>query len=93
MPLLNILKNEDCHYTSIMNDKRNLSQLSVGERGYVSGILTGGSMRRRFLDIGLTPGTEVVCVGESPLGDPLAFLVRGAEIAIRRSDARGIILI
>lgn len=76
-----------------MKNKKNLSELSVGTRGRVAGLLTEGSMRRRFLDIGLTPGTEVVCVGISPLGDPMAFLVRGAEIAIRRADAREIILI
>ena len=47
-------------------------------------------MRRRLLDIGLIPGTRVECIGKSPGGDPKAFLIRGAVIAIRAEDADGI---
>jgi len=49
-------------------------------------------MRRRFLDVGLTPGAVVRCVGKSPLGDPRAYIVRGCEIAVRCRDADGIII-
>jgi ferrous iron transport protein A len=75
-----------------MENKKRLSDMSVGECGRISRLLTEGSMRRRFLDVGLAPGTVVTCVGRSPLGDPSAYLVRGCKIAIRRSDASGIIL-
>ena len=43
-------------------------------------------MRRRLLDIGLVENTRVECVGQSPSGDPKAFLIRGAVIALRLSD-------
>lgn len=49
-------------------------------------------MRRRFLDIGLVEGTEVVCLGASPLGDPRAYAVRGAVIAIRAADAATVLV-
>ena len=75
-----------------MEKEKRLSELSVGESGRVSELLTSGSMRRRFLDIGISPGTEIICVGKSPFGDPAAYLVRGCEVAIRRSDAYGIVL-
>ena len=75
-----------------MENKRRLSDLEVMESGVVDSLLTEGSMRRRFLDIGLIPGTEVVCVGKSPLGDPKAFLIRGTRVAIRGRDVKGIIL-
>ena len=65
-----------------------LSDLSDGEKGRIEEILLGGEMRRRLLDMGLTANTEVECVGRSPLGDPAAYLVRGAVIAIR-DDAAG----
>ena len=55
-------------------------------------LLTAGSMRQRLLDIGLTPDTVVECVGKSPAGDPKAFLIRGAVIAIRSEDCRGILI-
>lgn len=78
--------------TKIMKNEKRLSELSVGECGRVSKLFTTGSMRRRFLDVGLTPGAVVRCVGKSPLGDPRAYIVRGCEIAVRCRDADGIII-
>lgn len=49
-------------------------------------------MRRRLLDMGLVPETKVECVGKSPLGDPKAYLVRGAVVAIRSSDTKDILI-
>ena len=69
-----------------------LDTLTVGELGYVESIQTEGSIRRRFLDIGLTPGCRVECVLMSPSGNPNAYLIRGAIIAIRREDAKGIVI-
>lgn len=51
---------------------------------------TPQALRRRFQDLGLIPGTRVESLGSSPLGDPCAYLIRGAVIALRRSDARSI---
>ena len=75
-----------------MEKEKRLCDLLPGEQSFVKEILISGSMRRRLLDIGLLSGTEVVCVGESPLGNLRAFLVRGSEVAIRRRDAEGIII-
>ena len=75
-----------------MDTEKRLNKLSVGESGKVKELLTGGSMRRRFLDVGVSPGTTVTCVGKSPLGDPAAYLVRGSMSAIRDLDACGIVL-
>lgn len=69
-----------------------LSDLKVGQSCIVSEILTRGSMRRRFLDIGLIENTVVKCVGQSPSGDPKAYLIRGAVIAIRSDDSSKIIV-
>ena len=69
-----------------------LSRLSPGERGIVLDLTTVGAMRRRLLDIGLLRGTEVTCVGQSPAGDPRAYLICGAVIAIRRRDADTVLL-
>lgn len=41
----------------------------------------------RLRDLGLTAGSAVTCTMQSPLGDPCAYLVRGAVIALRRCDA------
>jgi Fe2+ transport system protein FeoA len=73
-----------------MKEERKLSELEVGKCGLVLFLKTEGSMRRRFLDIGISPGTEILCVGKSPFDDPRAYLVRGCEVAIRQKDAEGI---
>lgn len=41
----------------------------------------------RLLEMGLTPGTEVLVVGQAPLGDPLELEVRGYRLSIRKSEA------
>ena len=69
-----------------------LCDLKVGERGRVVALKNVGSMRRRLLDIGLADGTTVECVGRSAGGDPAAYLIRGAVIAIRDRDSENILI-
>ena len=75
-----------------MNEPHYLSDLAPGQRGTVRALGATGAMRRRMLDIGLAPGTEVECLGRSPAGDPSAYLIRGAVIAIRARDSRQILI-
>ena len=75
-----------------MNEPHYLSDLAPGQRGTVRALGATGAMRRRMLDIGLAPGTGVECLGRSPAGDPSAYLIRGAVIAIRASDGRDVLL-
>ena len=49
-------------------------------------------MRRRLQDMGFIPGTTVACLQRSPLGDPTAYRIREAVIALREEDARHILL-
>ena len=71
---------------------KTLNEIMPGGFATVKEIITDGDMRRRLLDIGLIPETRVECIGKSPGGDPKAFLIRGAVIAIRADDAAGIIV-
>lgn len=71
---------------------KSLSELEYGEKAVVDKILNSSSIRRRFLDIGIIKDTIIKCVGVSPSGDPKAFLIRGAVIAIRKEDANGILV-
>ena len=66
-----------------------LSGLGLGERAKVTGFsaLCRGIERRRLLDLGLIPGTTVEAEMRSAAGDPTAYRIRGAMIALRRSQA------
>ena len=66
---------------------RTLNDLAVGERAVVTQLTAQGGMRGRLLDIGLTCGARVRCLFAAPSGEPRAYLIRGAVIALRREDA------
>ena len=73
-------------------DGLTLDKLNINESGSVAEILSEGAMRRRMIDLGIVEGTRIECIGRSPAGDPSAYLVRGAVIAIRALDASMIVL-
>ena len=73
-------------------DTLTLDKLNINESGCVARLLSRGAMRRRMIDLGIVEGTHIECVGRSPSGDPSAYLVRGAVIAIRKRDAREVLL-
>lgn len=75
-----------------MNHLRSLKDIQPGEKANVKRLCATGAMRRRFLDIGLIENTEVECLGRSPGGDPSAYLIRGAVIAIRSEDCSSILI-
>jgi Fe2+ transport system protein FeoA len=61
----------------------------LGETAKVVNIshLCRGAERRRFMDLGILPGTVVKAEMISPSGDPTAYRVRGAVIGLRREQA------
>lgn len=64
-----------------------LSDIKKGEHAVIEKLDTKGELRQRLMDIGFVEGTKVECVRISPAGDPKAYLVRGAVIALRKEDA------
>ncbi len=64
-----------------------LADLTVGATCRISSVELNGLLRRRILDLGILPGTQVQCVRKSPAGDPIAFRVRETIIALRSDDA------
>ncbi len=75
-----------------MNQYITLNDISPNEKAIVKSINISSSMKRRLLDIGLTVNTVTECVGKSPMGDPKAFLIRGAVIALRSEVCKEILV-
>jgi DtxR family Mn-dependent transcriptional regulator len=69
-----------------------LGRLSAGKRGVVVRVGGEGPVRRRMMDMGLVPGTEVQVVRVAPLGDPIEFTVKGYSLSLREAEAREIIV-
>jgi DtxR family Mn-dependent transcriptional regulator len=67
----------------------------VGDKGIVLGISKRcrGQQRRRLMDLGIVPGTEIEAEMKSIGGDPVAYKIRGASIALRKTQADEIHLV
>lgn len=64
-----------------------LNDLKPGERAAVIKVTGEGPLKRRLLDMGITPATEIVMRKRAPLGDPLEITIRGYELSVRKSEA------
>lgn len=71
---------------------KSLAFLPVGEKARVLSVENGGNMKRRLQDLGVIRDTEIGCVLDSISGDIKVYMIRGAYIAIRKSDAEQILL-
>jgi DtxR family Mn-dependent transcriptional regulator len=75
-------------------DGEKLKDLSIGETGKVLALAPSlrGAERRRMMDLGLLPDTNVSAEYISASGDPTAYRIRGALIALRDEQADQIII-
>jgi ferrous iron transport protein A len=64
-----------------------LAEISLGKTAKVVAVDGSRAFRRRLLEMGLVPGTEVTILTVAPLGDPLQIQVRGGQWSIRRAEA------
>lgn len=69
-----------------------LRDLIPGELGTVTSIGEKGSMRRRLMDMGVTPGTSIKVIKVAPLGDPIEINIRGYELSLRKDEAQHILI-
>lgn len=67
-----------------------LDKLEPGKSGTILSVGGQGALRRRFLDLGLTPGTTIFVRKIAPLGDPIEIFLRGYELTLRREEAKNI---
>jgi DtxR family Mn-dependent transcriptional regulator len=66
-----------------------LSSLDIGERAEVAGISPHcrGQQRRRLMDLGIVPGSQISAEMKSASGDPVGFRIMGTTIGIRKKQA------
>lgn len=74
-----------------MTPSLNLSELLKSQRARITAIATDESMKQKLIEMGLSEGLEVSVLHEGPFGrDPIAVLVEGHVVAMRRSEAASI---
>lgn len=67
-----------------------LDELKIGQKCKIIAVNGQGALRRRLLDMGLTPYTEVMVRKVAPMGDPIELHLRGYELTLRIEDAKNI---
>lgn len=66
---------------------KTLKDTKCGETVTVAKVHGQGAIKRRFMDMGLTKGTEIYIRKVAPLGDPVEVKVRGYELSLRKEEA------
>lgn len=69
-----------------------LRDLKPGEEGCVAAIGEKGPLRRRIMDMGVTPGVVIKVIKAAPLGDPIEVNIRGYELSLRKDEAKQILI-
>ncbi len=72
--------------------KKTLRQMKIGESGKIIEVNGQGDIKRRMIDLGITPGVYILLKKYAPLGDPMEVRVRGYNVALRKSEAENIVV-
>ncbi len=72
--------------------EKTLKDFAVGETGTVVKITGDGKLRRRLMDMGVTPSAVITLCRTAPLGDPLEVTVRGYSLTLRKAEAELVIM-
>ena len=64
-----------------------LNELKIGQSCKITKVNGEGALRKRLLDMGLTPKTKVTLHKTAHMGDPIELLLRGYNLTIRKEEA------
>ena len=67
-----------------------LKDLKPGEKGKITKVSGQGLIRRRILDMGVIPGSDIEVQRVAPLGDPIEVKIKGYRLSLRKSEAANI---
>ncbi|WP_032123427.1 FeoA family protein [Clostridium amazonitimonense] len=71
---------------------KNVLELKIGEKAIVKDLDRESTVRRKLLEMGITPGAELLLSGKAPLGDPVEITIRGYKLTLRKNEAKGILI-
>lgn len=69
---------------------KTLKELGKGRKGKIVKVTAKSMIRKRFLEMGVTSGSEIEIIGVAPLGDPIEVLIKGYKLSLRKSEAADI---
>lgn len=69
-----------------------IEKMKVNQEATVKKVVASGPIRRRFFDMGITPGVKILFRKVAPLGDPIQIKLRGYELSLTKKEAKEIIV-
>ncbi|MBW2039280.1 MAG: ferrous iron transport protein A [Deltaproteobacteria bacterium] len=75
-----------------MEEMLTLKEFKPGQKGKVLRLKGKGEVKRRLLDMGIVPGTEIQVEKVAPLGDPVDVLVKGYHLSLRKEEAELVLI-
>ena len=72
--------------------KGSLTELPVGTKATIVGISPQSRGRKKFADVGIVPGTELLIEAHAPFGGLIRVKVMETSMALHRDDANYIII-
>lgn len=67
-------------------------KLKKGVTAFVKALACTGAVRRRLIDMGITPGAQIRMLKKAPFGDPIEFEIRGYALSLRKREAALILI-
>lgn len=65
-----------------------LSDLKAHDKGKVKQVTGQGQLKKKLLDMGVLPGSELEVLRVAPLGDPVEIRIKGYNLSLRKEEAR-----
>lgn len=70
-----------------------LSSLEKGETAAIVGFSEKGpGILDRLFELGFVNGSEITADGKAPFGDPLIYTIHGGKLALRKEDAKHVLV-
>lgn len=92
---INAIISKNVNYTNLYREffmQKKLSELKPGEEGIVKEVESTDELRRRLIDMGITPETKIKIIKFAPMGDPVEITLRSYNLSIRKAEAEKIIV-
>jgi ferrous iron transport protein A len=80
-------RNPEFYGDKQMNKSTPLHLLRPGQRACITRINGEGTLRRRFVEMGIIKGETILIERNAPLGDPVEYLIKGYHLALRKGEA------
>ncbi|MDQ0148386.1 ferrous iron transport protein A [Eubacterium multiforme] len=71
---------------------KKIGNYNVGDKLVVKGLNKESLVKRKLMDMGITPGVSIEITGKAPLGDPIEVFVRGYKLTLRKEEADAILI-